>query len=189
MHYTTVMGNQPVYRYPPRSHASSCRCDRCLPFRPRPGAGGTIERYGLIGPLLLWGGIIAVTGFWPAMVWHGEGGPTGTAWRWDIHSTIGCLIWWGLVIIPLAAAVLRGRYRSRHPQPPVQVAPPRPAPATPPAGPDPAVTMRLLRDLEDADAAAELAEEARSGEELDYLRIHGKLPDGWPFRGPEGGSR
>ena len=188
MHYTTVMGNQPVYRYPPRSHASTCRCPRCLPFRPRPGAGGTIERYGLIGPLLLWGGIIAVIGFWPAMVWHGEGGPTGTAWRWDIHSTIGCLIWWGLVIIPLAAAVLRGRYRSRHPQPPAQVAPPHPAPA-PPSGPDPAVTMRLLRDLEDADAAARLAEEAQPGEELDDLRIHGKLPDGWPFRGPEGGSR
>jgi hypothetical protein len=174
------MGNKPVYRYPPRDHAASCRCDRCLPFRPRPGAWGTIERYGIIGPALLWGGIIAVAGFWPAMAWHGEGGPTGTAWRWDVHSTIGCLIWWGLVVLPLTALAVAGR-RKRTPRPAVTPAPP--------PGPDPAVTMRLLRDLEDADAAAELAEEAQSGEELDYLRIHGKLPDGWPFRGPEGGSR
>jgi hypothetical protein len=181
------MGNKPVYRYPPRSHASTCRCDRCLPFRPRPGAWGTIERYGIIGPALLWGGIIAVAGFWPAMAWHGEGGPTGTAWRWDIQSTIGCLIWWGVLLTVILAVVLTGAHKKRA-APRVTTPVPAPVPS-PPSGPDPAVTMRLLRDLEDADAAAELAEEAQSGEELDYLRIHGKLPDGWPFRGPEGGTR
>ena len=40
--------------------------------------------------------VIMIAGFWPAMVWHGEGGPTGTAWRWDIHSTIAELVYAGV---------------------------------------------------------------------------------------------
>jgi len=57
--------------------------------------------------------MILVAGFWPAMVWHGYGGPEGTSWRWDIHSTIACLIWWGLTIVPLtvAAVISAGRKR------------------------------------------------------------------------------
>jgi len=53
--------------------------------------------YGIIGPLLLIGGPIAVTCFWPVMVWHGYGGPTGTAWRWDIHSTIAEAAYLGII--------------------------------------------------------------------------------------------
>ena len=52
---------------------------------PRRQQGGD---YGIIGPLVLIVFAVALVGFWPVMVWHGYGGPTGTAWRWDIHSTI-----------------------------------------------------------------------------------------------------
>jgi len=130
--------------------------------------------YGLIGPLVLFGGLFAVIGFWPAMVWHGEGGPTGTAWRWDIHSTAGCLVWWFVLACVLVPAWADAR--SRRAKPPV--VPPQPA------GPDPAVMARLLRGLEAVEGYAGLVEQARTGEELDYLQRHGRLPDGWPFRDP-----
>ncbi|HLI39622.1 MAG TPA: hypothetical protein VKV80_20115 [Streptosporangiaceae bacterium] len=49
------------------------------------------------GPWIIIGFILIVIAFWPAMVWHGEGGPAGTSWRWDIHSTIAELIYWGVI--------------------------------------------------------------------------------------------
>ena len=36
---------------------------------------------------------------WPALVWHGRGGPTGNDWRWDTHSTVACSIWWGFMLV------------------------------------------------------------------------------------------
>ena len=116
----------PVYRRP-RNHAYSCRCGRCPQSQP--------GDWGIIGPGLLIIGVIAVIGFWPAMVWHGYGGPAGTAWRWDIHSTIGCLIWWGFLaaVIALAWADRRPQRTVRPPRgrlnvealpPPAVVAPP-----------------------------------------------------------------
>ena len=85
------MSNQPVYRRP-RSHAYRCRCNRCVQSMPSMKNGD----FGLIGPLLLFGGIAVVIGFWPAMVWHGYTDTGG--WRWDIHSTIGELAYWGALI-------------------------------------------------------------------------------------------
>ncbi len=97
---TNPNGNRPVYRYPPRSHADSCRCPRCEPFR-RQAKGGPayqyIDRNGIIGPAILVIGGIILTCFWPVLVWHGEGGVTGTDWRWDIHSTIAELVYLGSV--------------------------------------------------------------------------------------------
>ncbi len=74
--------------------------------------------YSIIGPGFLIFCAVAVIGFWPAMAWHGYGGPTGTAWRWDIHSTVACCIWWGVTVIPflviVAARKARGfPYRKR----------------------------------------------------------------------------
>ena len=88
MYYTRAMSNQPIYRRP-RSHSYACRCPRCTP------QGDAVSRYGIIGPVLLFGGIAAVIGFWPAMVWHGYTATGG--WRWDIHSTVAELAYWGVI--------------------------------------------------------------------------------------------
>jgi hypothetical protein len=53
--------------------------------------------YCIIAPLTGIVFAVALLGFWPAMVWHGYGGPTGTAWRWDIHSTIAEAVYFGAV--------------------------------------------------------------------------------------------
>jgi hypothetical protein len=37
---------------------------------------------------------------WPALAWHGYTDTGG--WRWDVHSTIACAVWWGII----AAAVV-----------------------------------------------------------------------------------
>ena len=95
------MSNQPVYRRA-RSHAYACRCPRCRQRAPSMRNGD----FGIIGPALLVIAVVAVIGFWPAMVWHGYGGPTGTAWRWDIHSTVGCCVWWSVTIVPLVIAAI-----------------------------------------------------------------------------------
>ena len=45
--------------------------------------------------------------FWPAFVWHGKGGFTGTEWEWDIHTTVACCIWWeSLLLIAVVIAVV-----------------------------------------------------------------------------------
>jgi hypothetical protein len=115
---------RPVYRYAPRSHAYSCQCSRCVQVRARNKGNA-----GIIGPGLLVIGLVAVVGFWPAMVWHGEGGPSGTAWEWDIHSTIACCVWWSLTIVPLLiAAIVEAHKKKRALHPPL----PRPSPPPPP---------------------------------------------------------
>jgi hypothetical protein len=47
--------------------------------------------------------------FWPAFVWHGEGGFSGTEWKWDIHTTVACCIWWGSLIVMLLIIALGKR--------------------------------------------------------------------------------
>ena len=105
-----MSGPRPVYRHAPRSHAHNCPCNRCVQVRRN--RGGVIDTYGIIAPALLIIGVIAVVGFWPAMVWHGQTDTGG--WRWDIHSTIGCLIWWGLIVVPLAVACVIDAGRKRR---------------------------------------------------------------------------
>jgi hypothetical protein len=61
------------------------------------------------------------------MVWHGYGGPTGTAWRWDIHSTIGVLAWWGVVVF-LGGLIWLGNRPARPPRGPLPVEVLRPPP-------------------------------------------------------------
>lgn len=129
------MSQQPVYRRP-RSHAYSCRCPRCVQSMPSMKNGD----YGIIGPLALIGGIVALIGFWPAMVWHGYTDTGG--WRWDIHSTIACSIWWALTLGPFIAAIIidvsRGnaRYLGQRPRP-VRV---------PPSVPEALAIARLVED-------------------------------------------
>jgi hypothetical protein len=90
---------RPVYAYKPRSHAYNCRCSRCTQVRARNKGNA-----GIIGPGLVVIFVVALVGFWPAMVWHGEGGPTGTAWEWNVDSTVGCCIWWGIWVLGLTVA-------------------------------------------------------------------------------------
>jgi hypothetical protein len=83
--------------------------------------------------------IVALVGFWPAMVWHGYGGPTGNDWRWDIHSTIAEAVYLGVIGFiavlvvagnrPARTAVKPKRERS---WPPPKYVPP-PSVAVPPA--------------------------------------------------------
>lgn len=67
--------------------------------------------YGIIGPGLLIIGVIAVVGFWPAMVWHGQTDTGG--WRWNIDSTIGCCVWWSFTVLPLVIAAIVDVHRKR----------------------------------------------------------------------------
>lgn len=92
--------------------------------------------WGIIVPAVLIIGAVALTGFWPAMVWHGYTDTGG--WRWDIHSTAAELVYLGvigfmaaLVAIgnrPARTAVKPKRERS---WPPPKYVPPSPPP--PPA--------------------------------------------------------
>lgn len=115
-----------------------------------------------IGPvgLAVVAGVLAL--FWPAAVWHGYGGPTGNDWRWDIHSTVACGIYWGVLALLVLPAWIGNR-----------MAPPRRRPdaeVTAPVNPDPAVTAGLLAELEAIDGYMSRVEKARTGEELDILR-------------------
>jgi hypothetical protein len=83
---------RPVYRSAPRSHAYNCPCNRCVQVRAQ-NKGGV----GILLPAALIIGVVTVVGFWPAMVWHGDGGPTGTAWRWNIDSTVAELTYFGAI--------------------------------------------------------------------------------------------
>lgn len=95
------------------------------PTRPRvPGQGD----WGIAVPFFAGLMVVALVGFWPAMVWHGYGGPTGNDWRWDIHSTIAEAVYFGVIGF-VAALVVAGNRPAR----PAFQAPP----AMPPAGPPP----------------------------------------------------
>ena len=119
------MSSQPVYRRP-RSHSYACRCPKCTP------QGGVVERYGIIGPLAVFGGIAFLIGFWPALVWHGYTDTGG--WRWDIHSTIGVLAYWGVIAF-LAFLVWIGNSLEKTAPPPRLPEGYIPPPAAPPAAP------------------------------------------------------
>lgn len=95
------MGNEPHTR------RQAYRPARQYQRPPARSTGGGVADYGVIGPAAFIIGIIAVAGFWPAMAWHGTTDTGG--WRWDIHSTIGCLIWWGVIIFLLGLAVYANR--------------------------------------------------------------------------------
>ena len=76
--------------------AYQCRCGSV--FCPRCGKSARDrEGWGVIEPLLLIGGAIAVFGFWPAFVVHGQTDTGG--WRWDVHTTIACGVWWGVIAL------------------------------------------------------------------------------------------
>jgi hypothetical protein len=76
------------------------------PSRPRvPGQGDA----GILFPLLGITFAVLLVGFWPAMVWHGYGGPTGNDWRWDIHSTIAEAVYFGVIGFIAALVALGNR--------------------------------------------------------------------------------
>ena len=57
--------NRPVYRYPPRSHAYSCRCDRCAQFYSQRSASSDLITFdmGCLGVLLAFGAVSAIGGW------------------------------------------------------------------------------------------------------------------------------
>jgi hypothetical protein len=106
------MSAKPVYRYPPRSHTASCPCPRCAQCRKRPSPSSDLMAMDAFFVVCI---VLAVIGFWPAMVWHGYTDTGG--WRWDIHSTIGCSVWWGLSVLCILLAVADKKAK-RSPRPP-----------------------------------------------------------------------
>lgn len=128
-------------------HPAGCRCPGCLPaqyvMRPtspprpyqarsrRPASRRQPARKNSSGPTgfaILFG---AIAGWfllsWPAYAWHGEGGPVGTAWRWNIDTTIACSIWWGLLLAAvLAIGVATGKLRPEWSAKTPAVTPPAP---------------------------------------------------------------
>jgi hypothetical protein len=92
-------------------HCGRRRTGRTDPLR----SGGFIDTYGIMGPAFVIFLIVAVTGFWPAMVWHGYGGPSGTSWRWDIHSTIAEAVYWGCIAFVVFLCWLGSRVPANRP--------------------------------------------------------------------------
>jgi hypothetical protein len=76
-------------------------------------ASGPSGGYGIIGPALLVIGVVAVLGFWPAMVWHGYTDTGG--WRWDVHSTVAEAVYFGVAgfVVLMAWLGRRGGERPR----------------------------------------------------------------------------
>jgi hypothetical protein len=89
---------------------------------------GGVADWGIVEWGLVLVAVMVVLG-WPAMVWHGKGGPTGNDWRWDIHSTIAEGVYLGIIGLIVFLAWLGNRLPAdRAPK-----APPSPLPVTPPA--------------------------------------------------------
>src|SRR5512135_3106607 len=91
------------------------------------------EDWGIAIPFFAGAMIIAVVGFWPAMVWHGYTDAGG--WRWDIHSTIAEAVYFGVVafIVTLVWLGNRGSRPAVPPPPTMPPAPPLPRPRRAPA--------------------------------------------------------
>lgn len=110
------------------THPDGCRCPGCLPSqyvmrpasppRPRtpartpqrqPARSGSSDYAKGWGYAILF--VLAIcTAIWPYWVWHGQNSAGGL--RWDIHSTIACSIWWGLLFAAfLAYGVATGHLR------------------------------------------------------------------------------
>ena len=114
------MSPRPVYNSAPRSHAGSCPCARCVQVRRN--RNGSRLGCGILFPVFI--GVAAL--FWPAAVWHGckYGESTcgaGSEWVWDGRTWIACGIWWGICILPVAAALVAkaaGKRAARSPRPP-----------------------------------------------------------------------
>ena len=55
------------------------------------------EGWTLIEPLFLIGVPLVLFSCWPAIFAHGYTDTGG--WRWDIHSTVACSAWWGVLLL------------------------------------------------------------------------------------------
>lgn len=93
------MTNRPVYRHPAGSHAYSCRCDRCLPFKSRNSSVGA----------WFWGFLVFIgVAFWPSIALHGHA-RTAASWAW--YGTIG------LAVAVFLAMVTVEQARKQRPKP------------------------------------------------------------------------
>ena len=51
---------------------------------------------------------------WPWFIWHGySSGGNGWGWRWDLHSTVACVIWWGVLLLLCGAEPLNKALEKR----------------------------------------------------------------------------
>ncbi len=116
------------------------------------------QTWGPIWGCLLGIGLGALLLLWPALAWHGQTAAGG--WRWDIHTTVACCIWWGVVLF-VAVAIVLGKantpeVRAREQQGQAANLPPSPrgeAANMPPSSPSPvaryaqALRLRSRRNL------------------------------------------
>ena len=105
--------------------APACSCGSAL----CPSCGKTVrdrEGWGVIEFVLPAGILLALVSCWPAIFAHGYTDTGG--WRWDIHSTVACSAWWGVMLL----FVLIGWVNHRTAQ----------WPARPPRGPLPVEVLR-----------------------------------------------
>ena len=94
--------DRPVYRYPPRSHAYSCRCPRCAPFKGRPMQSGA----------WIWVAIPVAAGIWwialaPLHIWHvigADGKEHPDAATWIAYGACGGLVVLLLMFFSIRAA-------------------------------------------------------------------------------------
>ena len=82
----------------------TCVMSQPVRQRPRPPAQGD---WGIAIPFFAGLMVIALLGFWPAMVWHGYTDTGG--WKWDIHSTVAEAVYFGVMAFIAALIVLGNR--------------------------------------------------------------------------------
>jgi hypothetical protein len=77
-----------------------------LPYRParKPAqySHGFSQSWGPVWGFLGVLAALGVFGLWPAFFFHGEKQDAFTGqehWAWDIHSTVACGIWWGILLL------------------------------------------------------------------------------------------
>jgi hypothetical protein len=95
------MSNQPVYRYPPRSHVYNCPCPRCVQCRSRPLQSGA----------WIWVAIPVVAGIcWiaaaPLRIWHVTGADGKQ------HPDTATWIAYGIGAALILAAMMAGSIRA-----------------------------------------------------------------------------
>ncbi len=101
---------------PPGRHPNWCNCAGCRrdiaefeskQFKGTVGVAAAVIAFALLG-------------FWPAIVWHGQNDMGG--WRWDVHSTVACMVWWG-ILASVSAAIGVADARRRRLMRPVRMPP------------------------------------------------------------------
>lgn len=120
------------------THPEGCRCPGCLPgqyvmrsnrpARNRQASAGRNRN----APSGSWGILVPffaamMFAVWPYAVWHGckYGGGSGLSgcgaeseWVWNGQTWAACGVWWGLIVLPFAVALVGSAAKKRAVRPP-----------------------------------------------------------------------